>query len=168
MPCSRTAWRKSGDLRVSVGVGLVDVGQADEPVRVAANCRGKIVVQAAVQACVLEHGPIHSGPRHLLEHELGWSFHRLQAGWKELQVEVLAVSGPFEPTVAADAKVHVAQTGDAVQAASVQRLLAHLRVVAQPPDGLAVRCHVQLQELVVLCRAGEARHAAEIRKDVNV
>src|SRR5206468_13021345 len=98
-----------------VRVGLVDIGQTDERVRVSAHSLSEVVVEATVQACILQHSAVDSSPRHLLQHELGRAGHRLQTGWEELQVQVFTVGGPLETAEPADSKINRSQAGCSVE-----------------------------------------------------
>ena len=111
---------------------------------------------------------MNSRAGHLLEHELSRTLHGLQAGRKELQVQVGAIGGPLEATEASDAEVNIAQTRRIGQPTVVQRLFHDLRVVGQTTDWLAMGGHVQLLELTVLGFGCKARGLSQVGKDVDV
>jgi hypothetical protein len=134
----------------------------------AAHRLGKILVQAAVQMGILQHGAVDPGVGHLLEYEFGWACQLLQRRREKLQVIVIPVQGPFEPPKPADPEVGISQRGRGCWRPGEGPTVIGRGVVPQAADQVAVGRGVELEEEQMVPNGWETVGPTQVGEDVGM
>ena len=151
-----------------VGFPLVHEGETPEPIGVAGDGVGDVVVQAAVEVPALDDGAVDARVVHLRDDVLRCGL-KVAHGGREVLLEVVdAVGCPDELAVSPAAKVDVVHGVQRHVLAVEERLMGDRDVVGDAAHGLVVNHDGVLDVAHVLADGRVPGGAAHGREDVGV